>query len=101
MIAFANAQIATVGSFDGETIELVLPPTKEFAARKLEEKQAEVRDVLQELFGISPKLRSTVREGMALEPETEEAPASPEAAEELLKAQFGAEVVEEQAEEQR
>ena len=101
MIAFANAAIATVGSFDGETIELVLPPTKDFAARKLVEKQAEVRDVLQELFGISPKLRSTVREGLAIEPEAEEPPASPEAAEELLKAQFGAEVVEEQDEGQQ
>jgi hypothetical protein len=94
MIAFANAQIATVGSYDGETIELVLPPTKDFAARKLEEKQAEVREVLKELFGIAPRLRSTVRQGMAIEPEADEPPATPEAAEELLKEQFGAEVVE-------
>ena len=37
-----------------------------------------------------------MRQGMALEPETEEPPSSPEDAEALLKAQFGAEVVEEQ-----
>ena len=96
MIAYANAQLATVGSFDGDTVELVLPPGKDFAARKLDEKAKEVRAVLQELFGISPQLRCTVRQGMALEPEADEPPASPEAAEALLKAQFGAEVVEEQ-----
>ncbi len=96
MIAYANAQLATVGSYDGDILELVLPPGKDFAARKLDEKSGEVQVVLQELFGISPKLRCTVRQGMAIEPETEEPPASPEAAEALLKAQFGAEVVEEQ-----
>jgi DNA polymerase-3 subunit gamma/tau len=96
MIAYANAQWATVGSFDGSTLELVLPPAKDFAARKLEEKQKEVQAVLQELFGIAPALRYTVREGTALEPSTDEPPATPEAAEALLRAQFGAEVVEEE-----
>ncbi|MGH2692950.1 MAG: hypothetical protein ACRDHM_10685 [Actinomycetota bacterium] len=92
----ATAELATVGSFDGTTLELVLPPGKDFAARKVEEKSPQLVAVLEELFGIRPKVHCTVRQGMALEPETEEAPASPEAAEELLKAQFGAEVVEEQ-----
>jgi DNA polymerase-3 subunit gamma/tau len=92
----ATAELATVGSYDGTTLELVLPPGKDFAARKVEEKSPQLVAVLEELFGIRPKVTCTVRQGMALEPETEEAPASPEAAEELLKAQFGAEVVEEQ-----
>jgi DNA polymerase-3 subunit gamma/tau len=95
MIASANAQLATVGTFDGETLELVLPPGREFAARKLEEKHDELGAVLQELFGISPKIRCVVREGTLLEADTDEPPPSPEAAEALLRSQFGAEVVEE------
>ena len=96
MIAFANAASATVGSFDGQTLELVLPPAKEFMARKLEEKQQEVVSVLKELFGIAPQLRYTVRAGTALEPNTDEPPATPETAEALLRTQFGAEVVEDE-----
>jgi DNA polymerase-3 subunit gamma/tau len=96
MIAFANAQLATVGAFDGTTLELILPPAKDFAARKLEEKQREVASVLEELFGISPALRCTVREGTAIEADPDEPAPSPEAAEALLKSQFGAEVVEEE-----
>ena len=94
MIASANAQLATVGTFDGETLELVLPPGREFAARKLEEKHDELGTVLEELFGVSPRIRCSVREGTLLEPDTDEPPPSPEAAEALLRTQFGAEVVE-------
>ncbi|MDQ4006316.1 MAG: hypothetical protein M3135_08475, partial [Actinomycetota bacterium] len=92
----ATAQLATVGSFDGDTMELVFPPGREFGARKVEEKSAQLVDVLGELFGVRPKLRCTVRQGMALEPETDEPPPSPEAAEALLRSQFGAEVVEDE-----
>jgi len=92
----ATAELATVGSYDGTTLELVLPPGKDFAARKVEEKSLQLIAVLEELFGIRPKITCTVRQGMALEPETDEPPASAEDAEALLKAQFGAEVVEEQ-----
>jgi DNA polymerase-3 subunit gamma/tau len=92
----ATAELATVGSYDGTTLELVLPPGKDFAARKVEEKSLQLIAVLEELFGIRPKISCTVRQGMALEPETDEPPSSPEDAEALLKAQFGAEVVEEQ-----
>jgi DNA polymerase III subunit gamma/tau len=92
----ATAELATVGSYDGSTLELVLPPGKDFAARKVEEKSLQLIAVLEELFGIRPKITCTVRQGMALEPETDEPPSTPEDAEALLKAQFGAEVVEEQ-----
>ena len=92
----ATAELATVGSYDGSTLELVLPPGKDFAARKVEEKSLQLISVLEELFGIRPAIKCTVRQGMALEPETDEPPASPEDAEALLKEQFGAEVVEEQ-----
>ena len=92
----ATAQLATVGTYDGDTMELVFPPGREFGARKVEEKAGQLQEVLGELFGIKPKLKCTVRQGMTLEPETDEPPPSPEAAEALLRSQFGAEVVEDQ-----
>jgi DNA polymerase III subunit gamma/tau len=96
MVLYANAQVATVGTFDGGTLELIFPPGREFGARKIEQKQDDLRDVLSEMFGVSPTVRCTVREGTVLEPESDEPPASPEAAEDLLRRQFGAEVVEEE-----
>ncbi|HZA27270.1 MAG TPA: DNA polymerase III subunit gamma/tau [Actinomycetota bacterium] len=95
MVLFANAQVATVGSFDGSTLELIFPPGREFGARKIEQKQDDLREVLSELFGLSPTIRCVVREGTVPEPESDEPPTSPEAAEDLLRRQFGAEVVEE------
>ncbi|HEX9824757.1 MAG TPA: DNA polymerase III subunit gamma/tau [Actinomycetota bacterium] len=94
MVVFANAQVATVGSFDGETLELVFPPGREFGPRKVEEKQEDLQEVLRELFGVSPRIRCTVREGAVVEAVHDEPPPSPEAAEELLRRQLGAEVVE-------
>lgn len=94
MILHANTQVATVGSFDGQTLNLVFPPGREFAAAKVEEKSGELRDVLMELFGIAPTIRCSVREGTVALDDAEEPPMSPQAAEELVRAQFGAEVVE-------
>jgi hypothetical protein len=96
MVLFASAQVATVGSFDGETLELVFPPGREVGAAKVEERSADLVEVLEELFGVAPKVRSSVREGTVLEAEDDEPPPSPEAAEALLRAQFGAEVVDEE-----
>jgi DNA polymerase III subunit gamma/tau len=96
MVLFASAQVATVGSFEGETIELVFPPGREVGAAKVEERSADLVEVLQELFGIAPKVRCTVRQGTAVEATDDEPPPSPEAAEALVRAQFGAEVVEEE-----
>jgi DNA polymerase III subunit gamma/tau len=94
MVLFASAQVATVGSFDGEQLELVFPPGREVGAAKVEERSSDLIEVLDELFGVAPKVRATVREGTVLV-EDDEPPPTPEAAEELLKAQFGAEVVDE------
>jgi DNA polymerase III subunit gamma/tau len=96
MVLFASAQVATVGSFEGETIELVFPPGREVGAAKVEERSADLVEVLQELFGIAPTVRCTVRQGTAVEATDDEPPPSPEAAEALVRAQFGAEVVEEE-----
>jgi DNA polymerase III subunit gamma/tau len=96
MVLFASAQVATVGSFEEETIELVFPPGREVGAAKVEERSADLIEVLQELFGIAPTVRCTVRQGTAVEATDDEPPPSPEAAEALVRAQFGAEVVEEE-----
>ena len=93
MVLFANAEVATVGSYDGQTLELVFPPDRPYGAQKIEQKQDELREVLTEMFGVAPEIRCTVREGGAAEPVPDEPPASPEAAEDLLKRQFGAEEV--------
>ena len=97
MVLFANAQVATVSAFDGEVLELVFPPGRAFGAAKVEEKQADLRAVLHQMFGVSPTVRCIVREGTLAEPEADaepEAPATPEDAAALLRQQFGAEVVE-------
>jgi hypothetical protein len=94
----AVSALATVGSYEDGVLELVFPPGRTFAVQKVEEKGDELREVLDEMFGISPKLRCTIREGMVLEPvvEEEDPPASAEDAAALLREQFGAEVVEEE-----
>jgi DNA polymerase-3 subunit gamma/tau len=94
----AVCALATVGAYEEGVLELVFPPGRTFAVQKVEEKGDELREVLQEVFGVSPKLRCTIREGMVLEPsvEEEEPPASAEDAAAILREQFGAEVVEEE-----
>jgi DNA polymerase-3 subunit gamma/tau len=95
MRLFASSQLATVGSFDGTTLELVFPPGRDVGAAKVRELSADLVEVLRELFGIAPTVTCTVREGSAIEVADDEPPPSPEAAEALLRAQFGAELVEE------
>jgi DNA polymerase-3 subunit gamma/tau len=94
----AVCQLATVGSYEEGILELIFPPGRTFAVQKVEEKADELREVLEEVFGVAPKLRCTVREGTALEPsmEEEDPPASAEDAAALLRDQFGATVVEEE-----
>jgi len=100
MVLYANAEIATVGAYDGETLELVFPPDRPYGASKVEDKQDELAEILSEMFGIRPRIRCVVREGSAApEASLDEPPASPEAAEELLRKQFGAEVLAEETEE--
>ena len=95
MRLFASSQLATVGSFDGTTMELVFPPGRDVGAAKVRELSADLVEVLRELFGIAPAVTCTVREGSAIDVADDEPPPSPEAAEALLRAQFGAELVEE------
>jgi DNA polymerase III subunit gamma/tau len=95
MRLFASSQLATVGSFDGQTLELVFPPGRDVGAAKVRELSGDLVEVLRELFGITPAITCTVREGAAVDVTDDEPPPSPEAAEALLRAQFGAELVEE------
>jgi DNA polymerase III subunit gamma/tau len=95
MRLYASSQPATVGSFDGDTLELVFPPGREVTAAKVGELSSDLVEVLEELFGISPTVKCTVREGAAIELTEDEPAPSPEAAEALLRSQFGAELVEE------
>ena len=84
MVLAANAEIATVGSYEDDTLELVFPPGRQFASKNLDQKQQELREVVQQMFGIQPRFRFTVRQGTAaesLEPDLE-ADAGPETAEE-------------------
>ena len=50
----ATAQLATVSSYDGDTMELVFPPGREFAAKMVEDRGLELKETLGELFGIKP-----------------------------------------------
>jgi DNA polymerase III subunit gamma/tau len=97
MQLYAVSQFATVGSFEDGVLELIFPPGRTFAVQKVEEKADELREILQEVFGVTPRIRGTVREGTLVEAvDEEEPPASAEDAAAILREQLGAEVVEEE-----
>jgi DNA polymerase-3 subunit gamma/tau len=58
----ANLEVATPAVFDGQTLELVFPPDRLFGVKKVEEREQDLRSVLDALFGISPRVRCVVRE---------------------------------------
>jgi DNA polymerase-3 subunit gamma/tau len=61
----ANLEVATPAVFDGQTLELVFPPDRLFGVKKVEEREQDLRSVLDALFGISPRVRCVVREAHA------------------------------------
>lgn len=78
----ALLEIATPVGFDGQTLELAFPPDRRFGVKKLEDKMDDLRAALQELFGISPQVRSVVRDAVAATveiPDDEEPPSEEEA----------------------
>lgn len=85
-------EVATPGAFDGETLELVFPPDRRFGVSKVEQREDELREALQDLFGVSPKVRCVVREAVAGVAETveEDPPLSEEEALARLTAELGA-----------
>ncbi len=85
-------EVATPGAFDGETLELVFPPDRKFGVSKVEQREDELREALQDLFGVSPKVRCVVREAVAGVAETveDDPPLSEEEALARLTAELGA-----------
>jgi hypothetical protein len=84
-------EIATPAAFDGETLELVFPPDRPFGVTKVEERVDELRQALQELFGIAPVVRCVIREPVAGPVDVEvDPPLSEEEALARLTAELGA-----------
>jgi DNA polymerase-3 subunit gamma/tau len=72
----AALEKATVASFDGETLELALPPGQhKVALARVADRGAELRQALTDLFGIAPKVACVVRESR--DPVEQQAPAPP------------------------
>jgi len=83
--------VATPAAYDGQTLELVFPPDRSLAVRKVEEREGELRIALQELFGVAPAIRCVAREPVAGMVEIEDdPPLSEEEALARLSAELGA-----------
>ena len=54
-------EIATPAAFDGTTLELVFPPERPYGVQKVIEREAELRQALQDLFGITPAISCVIR----------------------------------------
>ena len=91
-ILSANLEVATPATFDGSALELVFPPDRTFGVTKVEERVADLRSALEELFGISPQVVCTVREAVAgpIDLDEDEPPPSDEEALARLTAELGA-----------
>jgi DNA polymerase-3 subunit gamma/tau len=87
MILKAILESATVASYDGQTLELAFPMDRKVGPQKVEERQEDLKDALNHLFGIRPKIVCVVREmagggdgAVTIEvPEEEESPDDAEA----------------------
>jgi DNA polymerase-3 subunit gamma/tau len=84
-------EISTPAAFDGQTLELVFPPERPYGVQKVMEREGELRQALQDLFGISPAISCAIREPVAGPPEpVEDEPLSEEEALARLTAELGA-----------
>ncbi len=89
----ASLESVTPASYDGTTLELAFPPGKRFAVEKVRSKEADLRRVFADIYGISPRFQCEVRESAAGPSEVveeEEPPATSEDVVARLKAEFGA-----------
>jgi hypothetical protein len=102
MILATNLEVATPVSFDGETLELAFPPDRTFGVSKVEAKESELRDVLDQMFGARPRIRCIIRDAvgeMFLEETDDEADApTGDDALAILANELGAEVAPEAGE---
>jgi hypothetical protein len=87
-------ETATPVAYDGATLELAFPPNRKFAATRVAEREQErLRRTLQEVLGISPKVKCLVREAVAgPAPVEEDPPLSEEAALARLRSELDADV---------
>ena len=84
-------EISTPAAFDGQTLELVFPPERPYGVQKVMEREGELRQALQDLFGITPAISCAIREPVAGPPEpVEDEPLSEEEALARLTAELGA-----------
>jgi DNA polymerase III subunit gamma/tau len=84
-------EISTPAAFDGQTLELVFPPERPYGVQKVMEREGELRQALQDLFGITPAISCVIREPVAGPPEpVEDDPPSEEEALARLTAELGA-----------
>jgi DNA polymerase III subunit gamma/tau len=84
-------EISTPAAFDGQTLELVFPPERPYGVQKVMEREGELRQALQDLFGIAPVIACAIREPVAGPPEpVEDEPPSEEEALARLTAELGA-----------
>ncbi len=91
----AVLETATPVALDDNTLQLAFPPAMEFRVIKVEEREADLRAVLQEMFGISPRIKCVVRDaatgtGMVVEHVEEAAPIPEDAVLARLKSEFDA-----------
>ncbi|HXF58135.1 MAG TPA: DNA polymerase III subunit gamma/tau [Actinomycetota bacterium] len=91
MILHANLASATPVAFDGETLELAFPPGRKFSVEKVQQKEAELREVLVEVFGVGPRVRCVARDGPPEVLLEDEPPPTREEAVARLRAELGAE----------
>ena len=91
----AVLETATPVAVDETTLQLAFPPSMEFRVIKVEEREDELRAVLQEMFGISPRIKCVVRDagrgtGLVVEHVEESAPIPEDAVLARLKSEFDA-----------
>jgi DNA polymerase-3 subunit gamma/tau len=58
----AILESATVARYEDGVLELAFPPDKKFGVQKVEDRQADLQQALQDLFGIRPRVTCVVRE---------------------------------------
>jgi DNA polymerase III subunit gamma/tau len=89
----ALLESVTPAAFDGETLELAFPPDRTFGVSRVESKLDKLALVLQEVFGISPKIHCVTREAVVGPPDLDEDPPfSEEEALQKLVAELDAEI---------
>ena len=96
MILASNLESVTPAALDGDTLELAFPPNRSFGVQKVEQRLDSLREVLGELFGITPAIKCVIRPGVAGAADEDDSPPPDEAAAlARLKAELNAEIADE------